>query len=102
MGSTLSLENLVKDCDNIYEAIIVLGKRARQINDEQKAYIEKEAGIDDSITDDDGDDYFDPEAVREAKVIKLPKPTQLAIDELIAGKIQFDYGDDVEGEQAEK
>ncbi len=102
MGSTLSLEELEKYSDNIYEAIIVLAKRARQINDEQKSYIEKETGIDDSMSDDEEDDYYDADTVRETKVIKLPKPTQLAIQELISGKIQYDYGDDVEGEQVTK
>ena len=99
MGSTLSMEDLEKYADNIYEAIVILGKRARQINEDQKIFIEREAGIDDSYDDDDEDEFVDREMVDEAKKIRLPKPTSMAIDEFISGKIQFDYGDDVEGDQ---
>jgi DNA-directed RNA polymerase subunit K/omega len=99
MGSTLSMEDLEKYADNIYEAIVILGKRARQINENQKIFIEREAGIDDSYGDDDDDEFVDREMVDDAKKIRLPKPTSMAIDEFISGKIQFDYGDDVEGDQ---
>jgi len=102
MGSTLSLEDLEKYSDNIYEAIVILGKRARQINDDQKVFIEREAGIDDSYDDDDEDEFIDREMVDEGKKIRLPKPTSMAINELISGKLQFDYGDDVEGNQPEE
>ena len=99
MGSTLNMEDLEKYADNIYEAIVILGKRARQINENQKIFIEREAGIDDSYGDDDDDEFVDREMVDDAKKIRLPKPTSMAIDEFIAGKLQFDYGDDVEGDQ---
>ena len=100
MGSTLSLEDLEKYSDNIYEAIVILGKRARQINEDQKVFIEREAGIDDSYVDDDDDEYNDRDMVDEGKKIRLPKPTSMAIEELISGKLQYDYGDDVEGDKA--
>ncbi|MBC8183430.1 DNA-directed RNA polymerase subunit omega [candidate division KSB1 bacterium] len=101
MGSTLSLEDLVKHSDNIYEAIIILGKRANQINEDQKVFIEREAGIDDSYDNDDEDDYNDRDMLNEGKKIRLPKPTSMAIEEFISGKLQYDYGDDVEGEAAQ-
>jgi hypothetical protein len=28
----------------------------------------------------------------ERKIIKLPKPTEMAIQEMLSGKIQWDYG----------
>ena len=39
MKGTLSMSDFEKFSDNIYEAIVILGKRARQINNEQKIFI---------------------------------------------------------------
>lgn len=78
---------------NLYEAIIVIAKRARQINEEQKSLIDIETEMDDSM-----DDYEDEEEEMEdqeeipRKVIKLPKPTEIAIQEMLTGKIKWDYG----------
>ena len=102
MIGTLSMSDLEKYSDNIYEAIIVISKRARQINVEQKQYIEREAGIDDSIVNDGDDEIFDRDMIDEDKIIRLPKPTELAIKEMIEGKLKYDYGDDVEGKQSAK
>jgi len=102
MKGTLSMSDFEKFSNNIYEAIIVLGKRARQINSEQKIFIEKEAGIDDSYDNDDEDEFYDRAGVEEENIIKLPKPTQLAIEELIEGKLKYDYGDDVEVKKSEE
>ena len=102
MEGTLSMSDLLKHCDNIYEAMIIIGKRARQINEEQKLFIEREAGIDDSLENDDNEEFVDREMIDEDKIIKLPKPTELAIKEFINGKIHYDYGYDVEAEQSEK
>ena len=102
MEGTLSMSDLVKHCDNIYEAIIIISKRAGQINEEQKIFIEREAGIDDSLKNYDDEEFIDREMIDEDKIIKLPKPTELAIKEFIEGNLHYDYGDDVEGEQSEK
>ena len=37
MSTTMNLEDIEKQCDNIYEAVIVAAKRARQINREVRA-----------------------------------------------------------------
>jgi len=97
MSSTIPLSELEKLSGNLYEAIVIIAKRARQINEEQKSLIDIETEIDESI-----DDYEDVEADEEdpneeleeakRKVIKLPKPTELAIQEMLTGKIKWDYG----------
>ena len=94
MASTISLDDLEKFSVSVYEAIIVIAKRAQQINQEQKLKIEQETGIDDSILNATDDDDFEQEA-GEQYIIKLPKPTQVALDEFLAGKLKFDYGDDL-------
>ena len=102
MNGTLSIPDLLKHSDNIYEAIIIIGKRARQINEEQKVFIEREAEIDDSLENNEDEEFIDREMINEDKIIKLPKPTELAIKEFMGGNLHYDYGDDVEGEQSEK
>ena len=92
MSSTIPLSELEKLSGNLYEAIVVIAKRARQINEEQKSLIDIETELDESM-----DDYEEEEEVEEQeevkrKVIKLPKPTEIAIQEMLSGKIKWDYG----------
>ncbi|OQX96134.1 hypothetical protein B6I21_01825 [candidate division KSB1 bacterium 4572_119] len=92
MKDTVSIQDLGKYSDSIYEAIVVISKRARQINEEQKRKIEMETGINDSISDSDEDDDDFLLNKEEQRDLRLPKPTQLAMQEFIEGKIKFDYG----------
>lgn len=93
MTSTIDLDDLVKYSDNLYEAIIAIARRAKQINDEQKRFIEQETGMDDSMETYDDDDELDGQIEEEPQIIKLPKPTEVAIKEMLRGKINYDYGD---------
>ncbi|HDP98564.1 MAG TPA: hypothetical protein ENN22_05195 [bacterium] len=93
MSATLSFDELDKHSENVYEAIVIIAKRARQINEEQKRYIETETGLDDSISDSDDEDEFE-QGRDEIKIIKLPKPTQLAIEEYLQGKLKYEYTGD--------
>jgi len=94
MSSTIALTDLAKYADNIYEAIIIIAKRARQINEEQKHVIERETIIDESIDgyEDEDIEIEEQEEAVERKIIRLPKPTEMAINEMLAGKIKWDYG----------
>ena len=46
MSSTISLSELEKLSGNLYEAIVVIAKRAKQINEEQKSLIDIETEMD--------------------------------------------------------
>ena len=96
MASTIPLEELKKHSSNIYEAIMVIAKRARQINDEQKRLIEQETGYDSSMDDVNDDEEEESETPEErqaqpVKYIKLPKPTTVALEEMLNGKLSFEY-----------
>ncbi len=91
MGSTISLIDFEKFSDNVYEAIIIIAKRARQINDEQRLIIEQMTGVSDS--DNEENDEEDVERFDEINEFNFPKPTQLALQEFFEGKIKYDYGD---------
>jgi DNA-directed RNA polymerase subunit K/omega len=108
MASTIPLEELKKHSSNIYEAIMIIAKRARQINDDQKRLIEQETGYDssmDDVTDDDTDD--DTETIEERqtqplKYIRLPKPTSVALEEMLSGKLGFRYAEKTAEEEPKK
>jgi len=90
--TTTNLEDLVKHVGNVYEAIVVIAKRARQINEEQKMLIETELGIDgDSDNDAYEEDQDEIERGDEISYLKLPKPTRIALEELLAGTLNFEY-----------
>lgn len=97
MASTIQIEDLKKHSSNIYEAIMIIAKRARQINDEQKRFIEQETGYDSSMDDvndddpDDDNDTLEERQIQPIKHIRLPKPTTVALDEMLLGKLNFQY-----------
>jgi DNA-directed RNA polymerase omega subunit len=97
MVSTVPLEDLEKHAGNIYEAIVVIAKRARQINDDQKRFIEQELGYDSAADNPNADDDSDLEESHEErritpiKIFRLPKPTTISLDEMMNGKLQFQY-----------
>lgn len=79
--------------ENVYEAITVASKRARQINDENK--IEFNAllnTIPSTGTDDEAEDVTNPAQLKIAlDWEKKPKPHLQALNELLAGETKFKY-----------
>jgi DNA-directed RNA polymerase subunit K/omega len=73
---------------SIYESIVVMGMRSRQINDQIKNQIT--ARMADVITDTDeteGTNYDQLNISREFDI--LPKPTFLAMKEMVTGHIEY-------------
>ncbi|MDZ7360705.1 MAG: DNA-directed RNA polymerase subunit omega [candidate division KSB1 bacterium] len=100
MASTIPIDELKKHSNNIYEAIMIIAKRARQINDEQKRLIEQETGYDSSLdnvndddTDDDSAEAPEERQTQPVKYIKLPKPTTLALEEMLSGRLNYHYAE---------
>ena len=97
MVSTISLSDVEKNAGNIYEAIVVVAKRALQVNDEQKRYLEQELGYDLPGNESTSNDRNDVEDIQEDnqensnKFIKLPKPPSVSLDEMISGELEFEY-----------
>lgn len=101
MSSTIALEKLEDFGGNLYEAIIIIAKRARQINEEQKSMIAIETDMDESMDSYDDEEEIEEQEEVERKIIKLPKPTEIAIQEMLAGKIKWDYGIEQDIEERE-
>lgn len=88
--TTIQLNELEKYVENVYEAIVVIAKRAKQINNEQKRIIESEISLnEESELYDEEDEELEKSEVQ--RYIKLPKPTKLALNELLSGKIKYEY-----------
>ena len=97
----ISLEELLKRADNIYEAVAILFRRARQVTDEQKLQIEMDMDTPSPSDTRDNEDFDDVEIDREAlqREHKIyPKPTKVAMEDMLNGKIEHRYIDSDEGE----
>jgi DNA-directed RNA polymerase subunit K/omega len=78
---------------NVYEAIIVASKRARNINDENKIeYNALVSTIPTSGTDDESEDIENPAQLKiSLDFEKKEKPHVQAVQELLDGKIEYFY-----------
>ena len=79
--------------ENVYEAIVVAARRARQVNTENK--IEFNAimnTIPSTGADDEAEDVTNPVQLKIALDLeKKPKPHLQAINELLEGQVKFKY-----------
>ncbi len=89
MAETLPLDELEKYADNVYEAIVMIAKRARQINDLQKRRMEKE--MEAILQNTTFDDENVSQDVVDHQYLKLPNPTTIALQEMMEGKLARDY-----------
>lgn len=78
---------LEEKVENIFEAVMIAAKRARQINDEQmiqvRTVMEGEDAPEDENVKINREDILDLE--------KLPKPVTTALNELLDGQLDFEY-----------
>ena len=95
----LDIEHLSGKAENIYEAIVVLLKRARQINEEMKIEFNQRIEMLQSRIFEPEDEteqpQTNPDQILVAQEFELrPKPTETAIHELLDGKVSFRYKED--------
>jgi len=102
MVSTLDLDEIVKHAESVYEACIIIAKRARQINEEQKRLVEREMEITPMDTEEDYEEEDVDKAALERRYVKLPKPTKQALQEFLQGKLRYEYEDEEEGDGKKK
>ena len=90
----LSLRKVEEKASNIYEAVVVMAKRARQINQERfedqimEESEELEMDVLDELPDIKPEDYEEKEKV-----------TTEAMDEFLEGKVQWHVLEDIKEEQ---
>ncbi|HHS13714.1 MAG TPA: DNA-directed RNA polymerase subunit omega [bacterium] len=94
--SEILLDRILQHSNNIYESVVAIFKRARQITNEQKQEIENEIGVSAPVDNRESEDFDEVEIDREAlmrEYKKYPKPSQVAIIEMAKGDLEFRYKD---------
>lgn len=85
---TRDLVNFEEKTENIYESIVVLAKRANHISAEMKEELNEKLSEFASITDNLEEVFENREQIEISKHYeRLPKPTLVAIQEYLDGKI---------------
>jgi DNA-directed RNA polymerase subunit K/omega len=90
----VDLRAIDKRTANVYEAVIVASKRARQINDEQKMEFNALVStiVPQTTTEEEGEDIQNPAQLKIALELEnREKPQIQAIKELLDDKIVYDY-----------
>ncbi len=89
----IDLREIDKKCANVYEAIIVSSKKARQLNDESK--IEFNAMVNTipvAGADDESEDIDNPAQLKVSLEFETrEKPHIKALNDLLDGQIEFEY-----------
>ena len=87
---TRDVMNLGKDTDNIYESIAIIAKRANQISADIKTELNKKLQEFASPTDTLDETFENREQIEISRFYeRLPKPTLMATEEFIEGKIFY-------------
>ena len=90
----ISIEKLLEETNNIYESVVIMFKRARQINNEQKLEIDMNMDTPTVLDNKENEDFDDVEIDREAllrEYKKFPKPSRVAIQEMAENRLTFNY-----------
>lgn len=95
--ASVELKELTDKAENIYEAVVIMSKRARQINEELKIRLNQELEMFTQHVEGE-EDEVNPEQMKISIEYELmPKPTQQAIEEMLQGKLKYRYKE-AEGE----
>lgn len=87
---TRDVMDLCKDTENIYESVAIIAKRANQISADIKQELNKKLQEFASPTDTLDETFENREQIEISRFYeKLPKPTLMATEEFIEGKIYY-------------
>lgn len=87
---TRNVENLWQATGNIYETVVILGKRANQISVEIKQDLSKKLAEFASYNDSLDEVFENREQIEISRYYeKLPKPTLLATQEYVEGQVYW-------------
>lgn len=93
---TRDVEKLAAVTGNTYESIVVISKRARQISSKIKEELNGKLAEFASTVDNLEEVFENREQIEISKFYeRLPKPTTLATEEFIEGKVYFRRAEDV-------
>ena len=103
---SIELGKLLSKAKNIYEAIAVMSKRARQINEEVKIeFNQRLETIQTKVTENPEETEVEanPDQLKISyEFERRPKPTDIAMKEILGDKITFRYKEKEEPEKTEE
>jgi len=92
---TFNRDTIEDKVGNIYKAIVIMGKRSEQINSELKNELNKKLDNFANYNDSLEEVFENREQIEVSKYYeKLPKPTLVAIDELLNNDIYYRYSEE--------
>jgi DNA-directed RNA polymerase subunit K/omega len=87
---TRNLDDLDRNTENVYQTVAILGKRANQISVELKQELNTKLEEFASFTDNLEEVFENREQIEISKFYeRLPKPTLIATQEFLEGKVYF-------------
>lgn len=87
---TIDVDQLTTQCENIYEAVVVLSKRARQVSAKQKAELDEKLAYYEGFSSDMENLRMQEEQARVSLDYETkPKPPEIAIKELLNNDVYF-------------
>ena len=87
---TQNLAELDKPTENIYEAVVIMSKRAEQINDEMREELHEKLEEFATSTETLEEIFDNKEQIEVSKFYEnLPKPTAIAAEEWVSHKIYY-------------
>jgi len=84
-------EDFDNKTSNVYEAIMVVARRARKIAADQKIEIEKSMQRIETPAEENIEEVLTPPDDSNNVYLKLDKPTKIAFEELTRQEIDFEY-----------
>jgi DNA-directed RNA polymerase subunit K/omega len=87
---TRNIPDLDTQTGNIYESVVIIGKRANQISSEIKQELTRKLADFSSSTDSLEETFENREQIEISKYYeRIPKPTLIATEEFLEGKVFF-------------
>ena len=87
---TRDAQTLEAQCDNLYEAITIVSKRANQVGTQIKQELDSKLLEFASVTDSLEEIFENREQIEISKMYeRLAKPSTLAMEEFIAGRVYY-------------
>ncbi len=88
----VDLKDLEAKAENIYEAIVIMSKRARQINEERKIEFNQQVELVQTKTETDEEVDANPDQLRiSLEFEKRMKPTEVSLEEIMTDTLEFRY-----------
>ena len=87
---TRKMTDLDEQTDNIYESVVIVSKRANQISTDMKQELTRKLADFSSTTDSLEETFENREQIEISRYYeRLPKPTLVATEEFLEGKVYF-------------